>query len=132
MVFGDPWAALGAFGRPLGLHLSPSGLHWGASGASLGSICRLWGSIGAPVGRHSGPSGAHLGASGVPLVLIFCLWGNFGQNMENHCFHIALKSAMKRPKCEKTRIFVVQIDDSKKQIFHKQKATSSLYAYLLV
>jgi len=50
VVFGDPWAALGAFGQPLGLHLSPLGLHWGASEASLGSICRLWGSIGTPSG----------------------------------------------------------------------------------
>ncbi len=54
VVFGDPWAALGAFGRPLGLHLSPLGVHWGASGASLGSICRLWGSIGAPLGVMGG------------------------------------------------------------------------------
>jgi len=45
VVFGDPWAAWGAFGRPLGLHLSPMGVHWGASGASLGSICRRWGSV---------------------------------------------------------------------------------------
>ena len=50
LVFGDPRAALGAFGRPLGLHLSPSGLHWGASGASLASICRLRGSIWTPLG----------------------------------------------------------------------------------
>ena len=54
VVFGDPWAALGAFGRPLGIHLSPLGVHRGASGASLGSICRLWGSIGVPLGVIGG------------------------------------------------------------------------------
>ena len=59
VVFGDPWAALGAFGRPSGLHLSPLGVHWGASGASLGSICRLWGSIGAPLGVITGHFGVH-------------------------------------------------------------------------
>jgi len=58
--FRDPWAALGAFGRPLGLHLSPLGFHWGASGASLGSICRLWGSIGAPLGIMGAHVGGHL------------------------------------------------------------------------
>ena len=55
MVFGNPWATLGASGRPLGLHLSPSGIHSGASGASIGSICRMWGSIEAPlrvIGGH--------------------------------------------------------------------------------
>ena len=59
MVFGDPWAALVAFGRPLGLHLSPVRIHWGASGASVGSICRLRGSIGAPLGVIGGHFGSH-------------------------------------------------------------------------
>ena len=57
--FGDPWAALGAFGRPLGLHLSPLGVHRGASGASLGSICRFGRSIGAPLGIIGGHFGGH-------------------------------------------------------------------------
>ena len=67
LVFGDPWAALGAFGRPLGLHLSPLGFHWGASGASVGSICRLRGFIGAPLGVTGGHFGGHFA-----IILDFC------------------------------------------------------------
>jgi len=68
VVFGDPWAALDAFGRPLGRHLSPSGVHWGASVASLGSICRLWGSIGSPLGVIGGHFGSH---SAITLGVVF-------------------------------------------------------------
>jgi len=59
VVFGDPWAALAAFGRPLGLHLSSLGIHWGASGPSSGFICRLWGSIGTPLGVIGAQFWAH-------------------------------------------------------------------------
>jgi len=59
VVFGDPWAVLGASGRQLGLHLSSVGVHWGAFGASLGSICRFWGSIGASLGVIGGHLGIH-------------------------------------------------------------------------
>ena len=73
VVVGDPWAAFGAFGRPLGLHLSPLGFHWGASGASLGSICRLWGSIGAPLGVIGDHFGGHFAIISVHFVFIWLL-----------------------------------------------------------
>ena len=52
VVFGDPWAALGAFGRPLGLLLSPLGSigpplgrHWAPFVAFGDPLRRLWGSL---------------------------------------------------------------------------------------
>jgi len=53
VVFGDPWVALGAFVRPLGLHLSPLGglfgRLWGVIGLHLSPLVvnwgRLWGSL---------------------------------------------------------------------------------------
>ena len=80
VVFGDPWAALGAFGRPLGLHLSSLEVHWGASEASLGSICRLWGSIGAPLGVIGDHFGDH-------FAVIFALISTFDhfEHFYNFC-----------------------------------------------
>ena len=66
VVFGDPGAALGAFGRPLGLHLSPLD------------------SIGAPLGRPWAPfvaSGGPLGRRWASLALTLrSLYDQFGFN----------------------------------------------------
>jgi len=66
VVFGDPWAALGAFGRP------------------LGSICHLWGCIGAPLARHWAP----FVAFGVPLGR---LWASLGLTLRSLGGHFGLK-----------------------------------------
>jgi len=93
VVFGDPWAALGAFGRPLGLHLSPSGVHWHASGASLGSICRLWGSIEAPLGAFGGHWGSRVASLfGVFLTVLTEPFENVGDLLERKSTKLKVQS----------------------------------------
>jgi len=115
VVFGDPSAALGAFGRPLRLHLSLLGVHWSASGASLCSICRLWGSIGCSWGSLRITFG----------VTLRLLWS---QSFILHEFEdlysfgdlFKEKRAMKRPKCENVSVFVRPNGDSEKNTFFPQ------------
>ena len=66
MVFGDPWAALGAFGQPLGLHLSPLK------------------SIGAPLRRHCAAICAPFVAFEAPLER---LWVPVGVNFDSLGIH---------------------------------------------
>jgi len=75
VVFGDPWAAFGCLRTAIGAPFVTFGGNLGASGVSLGSICRLWGSIWAPFGIWAplGVVGGHFGCN-------FCHWGSSGSN----------------------------------------------------
>ena len=134
------WALLACLRWSLGT----LGLPWVPLDGHCGSICDLWGSIGAPLGHHwapfvafGDPLGRLWGSLGVTLgVTLRSLWAQFF--ILNHFEHfynflvfcLKKKRAMKRPKCEKTTIFVSPNRGQKKTYPSPKNATSSLYAYL--
>jgi len=107
------WALLACLRWSLGT----LGLPWVPLDGHCGSICDLWGSIGAPLGRHWALFVRLWGSIGAPLGVI---GDHFGGHFDiilypKHILSTFIsfvifvsrkKPAMKRPKCEKTFIFV--------------------------
>jgi len=114
-TLGLPWVL---FGRPLGHHLQPSGIHWGASGASLGSICRLWGSIEAPLGAFGG----HWGSLVVGVTFgAFLTFLTFLSRLNCLVIFWKEKTPNTYPKCENISVFVIQIDYSQPTSFPQKR-----------
>jgi len=110
VVFGQPWAALGAFGQPLGLHFSPLGIHWGASRRHWAPFV----ACGGPLDAIRGHWGSLLGSLGDYFERNFSCCSDL-KTFED--LYICLKKNTKNPNCELDPLIVNPNVLKKKRFF---------------